>query len=185
MPDISTISTEELLRMQTAQRPALPIIEQQSTQPSFGIENIPTEQLLNRRANNQLQLIDQLRGSLPLSQQKLTGLPIQKEALIADPQKQKAFDALIQSGITKEQIQTVLDIQKRTDPGIIGQIKQNFGEDVGGLIGGIAGAKLALSLGQIPPFTALPEEFVTVPIFVPLQSTVPAEVSEPFTFTSN
>lgn len=114
---------------------------------------------------SQLQLIDQLRGTLPLSQTPRTGLPIQKEALMTNPQKEKAFNQLLQSGITKEQIQTVLDIQKRADPSIISQIKQNIGEDVGGLIGGIGGAKAALAVGQIPPFTALPEEFVTVPLF--------------------
>lgn len=116
-------------------------------------------------ANAQLQLIDQLRGSLPISQLPQTGLPIQREAQIADPQRQLIFDQLIQSGATKQQIQDVLDIQRRVNPGLVGQIKQNIGEDLGGLAGGIAGAKLALTIGQIPPFTALPEEFVTVPLF--------------------
>ncbi len=115
-------------------------------------------------ANAQLQLIDELRGSLPLSQQPPTGLPISPETKIVNPEKEKVFQQLIQSGVSKEQIQTVLDIQKRVSPGIIGQIKQNIGEDVGGLAGGIAGAGLALKIGQIPPLTALSEEFVTVPI---------------------
>ena len=115
--------------------------------------------------NTQLQLIDQLRGSLPLSQQPLTGLPISSETKIVNPSKEKVFQQLIQSGVNKDQIQAVLDIQKRVNPGIIGQIKQNIGEDVGGLAGGIAGAKLALTVGQAGPQVALAEEFITVPLF--------------------
>lgn len=116
--------------------------------------------------NTQLQLLDQMRGRLPLSQHpELQGAPIGRERLILDPFRQKAFDQLIQSGINKDQIQSVLDIQNRVRPGIIGQIKQNIGEDIGGLAGGIGGAKLALSIGQIPPLTALGEELITVPLF--------------------
>ncbi len=68
------------------------------------------------------QLIDQLRGELPLSQQTLIGLPIQKEALILDPSRQKAFNALIAQGKTPEQIQFILDINKKVKaPPILGR----------------------------------------------------------------
>lgn len=156
MADISTISTEELQRMQ--QQPP--------------IQNISTEELVGMQRQpeldetTQLRLLDQMRGKLPLSQHpELRGGLIDKERLIRDPFRQEAFDQLIQSGITKEQIEAAVGVHSRVNPSLIGQIKQNIGEDVGGLAGGIAGAKVAVSLGQIPPFTALPEELITVPLF--------------------
>lgn len=137
----------------------------ESNLPSGFVLDSQTPDIPKLDVNTQLQLIDQLRGSLPLSQQQRTGLPISPETQLVNPSKEKAFEQLIQSGINKEQIQAVLDIQKRVQPGIIGQIKQNIGEDVGGLAGGIAGAKLALTLGQAGPQVALAEEFITVPLF--------------------
>ncbi len=152
--------------------------------PGFSLDsptepNLPPGFVLDSQApdipkldiNTQLQLIGQLRGSLPISQRpdvielQRQGMPINAELLIANPGKEKAFQQLIQSGINKEQIQAVLEIQRRVNPGIIGQIKQNIGEDVGGLAGGLAGAKLALTLGQAGPQVALAEEFITVPLF--------------------
>jgi len=118
----------------------------------------------NLDENQQLDLINLLEGSLPLDPNKLPGGIM--SPMLRSPkniQRQKAYDTLIQSGITKEQIQTVQDIQRRVSPGILGQMKQTMGEDIGGIIGGIGGGALALGLGQVPPFTALPEEAVLVP----------------------
>lgn len=170
-----TIAIQKRLDELQAKRAQL--VQQQGTAiASDDSRVVRLEELRRRRAqivggfgrldpNAQLQLIDQLRGSLPLSQQPPTGLPISPETRLVNPEKEKAFNQLIQSGVTKEQIQAVLDIQRRVNPGIIGQIKQNIGEDVGGLAGGIAGAKLALTLGQAGPQIALAEEFITVPLF--------------------
>lgn len=145
--------------------------------PGFQIDrptepNLPSGFILDQAqptgldVNTQMQLLDQMRGKLPLSQlPELRGLPVDRERQIREPFRQKAFDQLIQSGISKEQIQAAVDVHSRVNPGLIGQIKQNIGEDVGGLAGGIGGAKLAISVGQIPPFTAIPEELITIPLF--------------------
>ncbi|KKM03115.1 hypothetical protein LCGC14_1777660 [marine sediment metagenome] len=127
------------------------------------LENIQTQQL---DVNQQLQLINQLGGRLPqtIEEQRRAGRPVIGTQLEIS-QRGKALRQLEQAGVSRQQIQDVLDIQRRVKPGVIGQIKQNLGEDIGGLAGGIAGAKIALTIGQIPPFTALPEEFVTVPLF--------------------
>lgn len=133
-------------------------------------------QLIPLSADDQLALTEQLGRKLPLTPEQRTALsrtPAGAQSLASEPnagRRQKAFDALIKQGATRDQIQTVLDIQNRVSPGIIGKIKQNIGEDIGGIAGGAAGAKIALSLGQIPPFTALPEEFVTVPILAGIGS---------------
>lgn len=139
--------------------------------------NLPPGFIIDKQTdlspNQQLQLIQQLGGEMPLtaerSQQLLRGaqqtvgdLRAQRGGQAASTQRQNAFRQLEQSGVSREQIGQVLEIQRRVSPGLLGQIKQNIGEDVGGLAGGAAGAKLALSLGSLVPF---PEEFVTVPLF--------------------
>lgn len=123
--------------------------------------------------NTQLELINQLEGRLPLNVLRPGGRvyqPTARDILTQkqreqEPKRGRAYNQLIKSGITREQIETILDIQKRTKPGIIEQMKRTFGEDIGGIAGGIAGAKLALMLGQAGPQAAIAEEFLTVPLF--------------------
>ena len=139
MADISTISTEDLLRMRQP-------ISQQDQQPAAGIQSISTERLLSLKQRplqqpTSEQLIEQLRGALPLSQQKLTGLPIQKEVRLADPQRQQAFDKLLQMNFTPEQIRLSLRTQK-----ILG--RPRIGRPAGGIAGALAATAVA---GRIIP----------------------------------
>ena len=82
------------------------------------------------------QLFNQLRGSLPLSQQKLTGLPIQKEVLITEPQRQRAFQELQDLGFTSQQISLSLKTQKVLE-------RPPIGRPAGGLTGAIAATAIA------------------------------------------
>lgn len=72
--------------------------------------------------------------------------------------RRDAYDKLIDAGYTNPQIELLMNIQKA-------QMPKMFGQAVGGTIGSIA---LPAILGQIPPFTALPEEAVTIPLSIAL-----------------
>ena len=115
---------------------------------------------------DQLRLFESMRGKLPDYSYDFRNLPpnISPEFKTIEPIRRQAYAQLKGAGFNDDQIQTVLDIQKKIKPGFIESMKRNAGQTAGGIGGAIAGAKIAGSLGQIPPLTALPEEFVTIPV---------------------
>jgi hypothetical protein len=166
---IQDISTDELIKMS------------QSPSRGPGIGSVPTEVLLQQRQaisqpqvdeQSTLDLIGQMSGRLPSQQlpPKTAALPgtfafAENPEFAKEQNRRAAFAQLTEQGFSPEQINTVINIQKRVNPGIVQSIKENIGAELGGLGGGIAGAKIAGLVGQIPPLTAFPEEFVTVPLF--------------------
>lgn len=78
--------------------------------------------------------------------------------------RREAFQSLTDKGFDEQQIQTVLDIQRRVNPGILQTLKNNAGQEIGGIAGAAAGVKAALVLGQLGPQVSVPEELITAPI---------------------
>lgn len=76
-------------------------------------------------------------------------------------QQYQAYQKLVEKGYAPEQLQTYTEIQKRLEPSFANILKAKAGQTIGGIAGGIAGP---LILGQIPPFTFLPEELLAMPI---------------------
>lgn len=135
MADISTISTEELLKMR-------------QTQPTGSIQDIPTEQLLQFQQQRQQsqqdqrvsQLLDQLGGRLP----GRDPVPVAAFPGPAEEKRRRAFQELIALDFTPKQIELTVQAQR-----MLG------GPRIGRPAGGIAGA-----LGA----TAIAGRFIPGPI---------------------
>lgn len=105
---------------------------------------------------NDIQLINQLQGSFPLDpKQQFGGI---KSPALQHPrniQRQKAYDELIKQGKTPEQIQFILDVNKRVE------VPPVLGRTIGATIGSLA---LPAAINLIPGMAALPEEAITIPM---------------------
>jgi len=112
------------------------------------------------------ELIRQMGGKMPggLPTPAQTDLPIQAEAILAEQYRNTALRKLLKRGFKPEQIKLILGVEKELKPGLWQTFKPRIGQTTGGVAGGIAGAKTAAIIGQIPPLTALPDELVTVPL---------------------
>jgi len=144
-------------------------LRDKSAQGTAALQAAPTPQL-TLDVDQQIQLFDILGKELPISRRKKKPA-MQQTGSFAMRQRaegEAAYNALIASGLSHNQVDTVLKIRKQISPGLFGKMKQTAGEDVGGLAGGIGGAKLALSIGQMGPLMALHEEVVTVPLLAML-----------------
>lgn len=129
--------------------------------PTVKQEAEPTEP----RELTDRELIAQMGGKMLGELPAKTGLPVQKEATLGEQYRNMALKRLLKRGFAPEQIKMILDVEKELQPGLWQTLKPKIGQTGGGIVGGaIGGAKAAAILGQIPPFTALPEEAVTVPI---------------------
>jgi hypothetical protein len=165
---------------------------QQVTEPAQQVglsdaEEQELAQLQDDELQSSVSLIEALTGKLPSSQlpperrERVSGSSIGFGGVgigstglagVTEPNprfgeevtRRKAFQSLTEQGFGSKQIQTVLDIQSKINPGLLESLKQNAGQEVGGLAGAAAGAKLALALGQMGPQAASLEELVTVPI---------------------
>jgi hypothetical protein len=112
------------------------------------------------------ELFTELGGKLPASEDPVgfSGMSAEdrlRHSYQHEPDRYKAYQQLIESGATPESIKTGLGIKKKMD-------NMRYGKAIGG---GLGGAATALAIGQIPPFTALPEEAVTVPLALKLAKT--------------
>jgi hypothetical protein len=134
-PAPTTLTAEQKIRLVE--------LRQKKTGQSNELQNISSEQLFSN-----------LGGFLPESIRPKTYLPSSKEIQLTEPKRQSAYNELVRRGYDQTQIKTFLDIGKKIEA-------PRYGRMAGGTVGGILGP---LILGQIPPFTALPEEFVTIPL---------------------
>ena len=120
MADISTISTEELLRMRQ----------------SKSIQDIPTEQLLQLRQQPQdqriSQLLDQLGGRLP----GRDPIPVAAFPGPAEQQRRRAFQELLALDLTPKQIELTVQAQR-----MLGGAR--IGRPAGGLVGAIGATAIA------------------------------------------
>lgn len=138
---------------------------------SQGLSELPEGFVLDKQpeelSDTDIQgLITQMRGKMPaptktrLTQKDynlmIAGVPPVEEP--AEKPRRQAYQTLTQAGYTDPQIKLLMDIQKAETPKMLGQT-------IGGTVGSIA---LPAILGQIPPFTALPEEAFTIPLSIAL-----------------
>lgn len=137
-----------------------------------GVSSTPAPEPIPLSPEEQLSRIKKLQGRMPLQSQPLPSVPgiVNPPKRVGggpeDIQRDVAYRELIESGVTPEQIRQVLMIQQASQPGLIGQLKQTMGEDIGGNVGGaLGGSLMAEALGKVGPLAALPEEFVTRPLF--------------------
>lgn len=127
MADISTIPTEELLRMR-------------QTQPTGSIQDIPTEQLLQFQQQRQQiqqdqrvsQLLDQLGGRLP----GRDPIPVAAFPGPVETQRRRAFQELLALDFTPKQIELTVQAQR-----MLGGPR--IGRGAGGVLGAIGATALA------------------------------------------
>lgn len=109
--------------------------------------------------------IGQLGGQLPLSltpkEAKIKeSWPLwgfHGQQLIKEEQdRENAYTNLLKRGYDKEQLETVLRVQKGASPRI--------GRTAGGILGPMAAPVIAHAIGKIGPLAALPEETITTPL---------------------
>ena len=83
------------------------------------------------------------------------------------PELQASFDAmekLKEQGFDDDQIRVAMQARQIERPNAWGAFKENLGQTIGGTIGGLQAPAAAGILGQVPPFNALPEELLTIPV---------------------
>lgn len=173
MPDMSTIPTEELLRMR------------QASEPNIGIQNIPIETLLDMQ-KSQIQepgldthfispTIPLRPGQpIPLGRQSIESListlgttmptreapkqipeplpttelglefTVARTARADEVRRQRHLQIVQELGLRGF---TLRDIEERLSPTVVEQFKQDIGRTTGGITGGIAGAKAGAMIG--------------------------------------